>query len=56
MTYLEHYKCSTCKHVWFHLWDTEDFNNDYTLCPRCLSLDFYEISADAYLEDKSPAG
>jgi DNA-directed RNA polymerase subunit RPC12/RpoP len=51
MTYLDYYRCSTCDHLWFHLWDTEDYNNDSTCCPNCLSLDFYEIEELDYFDE-----
>ena len=44
MTYQETYQCRVCGWQWTHLWDTEDYNNDFTACPECFETDFYEIN------------
>ena len=43
MEYTEYYKCSLCGREWSHEWDTEDYNNDFTVCPNCGEFDFEEI-------------
>lgn len=43
MIYTEYYKCNLCGTGWSHLWDTEDYNNDYTQCPKCFDCDFEAI-------------
>ncbi len=43
MKWVDYYKCDDCSKVWEHEWDTEDYNNDYTFCPECGSVDFEEI-------------
>lgn len=50
MKYTETYICSTCGWVWAHEYNTEDYNNDYTICPCCNDADFNfnEISEEEY--------
>ena len=40
MKWTDSYKCSHCGATWEHEWDTDDYSNDYTLCPVCNSVDF----------------
>lgn len=38
------YKCNECGQEWYHIWDDEDMNDDYTQCPNeCEEFDFDEI-------------
>jgi DNA-directed RNA polymerase subunit RPC12/RpoP len=45
--YYGYYRCDECGTEWRHKWD-QDYNNDYTTCPKCPSYDFEEISEDEY--------
>lgn len=36
----ETFKCRDCGTVWTHVWDTTDYNDDFTQCPECFGFDF----------------
>lgn len=42
MKWMDSYRCGDCGLVWEHEWDTDDYNNDYIICPVCNSVDFEE--------------
>ena len=44
MIYIENYRCNLCGCTWSHTWDTEDYNNDFTICPQCDEVDFEELN------------
>lgn len=47
--YVIHYKCNEGGSVWSHLFDDDDYNNDYTQCPKgCDFFDFDEISEEEF--------
>lgn len=51
--YTEYYKCDLCETVWAHIWDDDDFNNDFTQCPQCNEFDFEEITFDQFSREKA---
>lgn len=54
MTCIEYYMCSLCDTLWYQRYDTEDYNNDCTVCPCCSEADFMEISEEQYFYEKTP--